>query len=66
MTPTLRLYAAIGEVERQVALGHNVGLAVEVAAVGHRVDRGELAEALLVKLIERDRARAALAADGAE
>lgn len=67
MTPEARLIAALARAEAIAVAGlHPIATALTAAAVAHQVDRVQLAECWLTKLIARDRARLALADEAAQ
>lgn len=63
MTPALHLLTALHEAEHRLEVGVAVPAVLASAARAHGVDQGQLAALVLEKIVERDRARAALAAE---
>jgi hypothetical protein len=61
MSYQVRLLGALQEAEALAAEGREVAYALDCAARSQTVGRGELAALWLMKLIARDRARAAIA-----
>jgi hypothetical protein len=61
MSYELRLLSALQDAQALALKGGDTAYCLERAAIRHAVDRGDLAGRWLAKLIERDRARAALA-----